>query len=259
MKIHLHCVAWNEMRQLDYFFRHYDEFVSHYFVHDDASDDGTLDFLLNKDNVTVLTKINTHADSYVLNSLEVHNSSWRRSCGKADWVISVDMDEHIWHHDLITYIAQQQALGVTAIPALGFQMTSRVPPPQGVRLSNWLTIGAPWKQMSKLVLYRPDALTETNFTIGRHSALPKGQVVFPSEDELFLLHYKYLGLEQTQQRHAIADRRRRTLDRARNWGFRYAFDKDALREDFNNFEKQACDYRQMFDPHKVHTEPRWWR
>jgi hypothetical protein len=257
--IHLYCVAWNEMHMLDFFFRHYDGLVSKYFFHDDGSDDGTLDYLARRSDVELCAKPFLRPDSFVMESLGVYETSWHRSRGQADWVILVDIDEHIHHPDLPGYLAAQQAAGVTAIPALGFQMLSPSYPPAGLRLIDALHRGAPWKQMSKLALLRPDAVQATNFTVGRHTAAPEGDIRYPERDELLLAHYKYLGLDYISRRHAAAYARRRSLDLAKNWGHRYSFDAAQLAADFADFESRAIDIRDMTDPHEQHKEPRWWR
>jgi hypothetical protein len=259
MIVHLHCVSWNNMGMLDYFFRHYDPLVAHYFISDDGSDDGSLEYFSRRSNVSVRRKPTSHASSYVLESHSSHQSSWRRSRGIADWVFVVDIDEHLHHADLRDYLRVQAAVGVTAIPALGFQMLARQKPPPEVRLADHLQWGAPWKQMSKLVAFRPDAITDPGFEVGRHRAEPVGKVRYPERDELLLLHYKYIGLDALHHRHTIAQARRRELDLARGWGHRYSFDEAQLSADFAAFQERAIDLSQMPSPHEQHREPRWWR
>lgn len=244
---------------LDFFFRHYDGLVSRYFLYDDGSDDGTLEYLARRPDVEVLPKVTRNPESYILESHSVYEEGWKRSRGEADWVILVDLDEHIHHPDLRAYLEQQMAAGVTAIPALGFQMISREFPPADARLIDTLHHGAPWRQMSKLAIIRPDQIQETCFSVGRHTAAPLGNLRYPDRDELLLAHYKYLGLEQTARRHATALARRRSLDRAKNWGHRYAFNAAELATDFADFESRAMDLRRLVDPHEEHREPRWWR
>lgn len=247
------------MEMLDYFFRHYDELVTHYFIYDHGSDDGTLEYLARRKDVTVHSVPKTNPDSFALELLYAHQTTWKRSCGIADWVLVVDLDEHIWHPDLPAYLRAQTAAGVTAIPALGFQMLSREAPTPDIRLTDHLRWGAPWIQMSKLALFRPDALTDPGFVIGRHSSKPRGVVRYPERDELLLLHYKYVGFDRIRRRHAATQARRRRLDLEHNWGHRYAFDEAQLGADFNNFEARAIDIMDMQAPHDQHREPRWWR
>lgn len=247
------------MHMLDFFFRHYDGLVSRYFFYDDGSDDGTLDYLSRRSDVELCEKVERNPDSYVLENLMVHERGWHRSRGEADWVIIVDIDEHIHHPDLPRYLNAQTEAGVTAIPALGMQMLSTSYPAPDLRLIDNLHRGAPWKQMSKLALIRPDEIETVGFTVGRHTAAPTGNLRYPDKDELLLAHYKYLGLEFTARRHAEALARRRVVDNARNWGHRYTFDAAALAADFADFESRAIDIRDLTDPDQQHKEPRWWR
>ena len=45
MRLHLYALCWNEGRMLPYFFRHYRSLVERFFIFDDGSTDGSLEFL----------------------------------------------------------------------------------------------------------------------------------------------------------------------------------------------------------------------
>jgi Glycosyl transferase family 2 len=259
MRIHLHCNAWNDLRMLDFFFRHYEPFVDRFFIHDDGSTDGTLDYLAKRSDVEVRPLERVDAESYVASSLHMYETSWHRSRGQADWVIVTNIDEHVFHPQFERYLAQQTAAGVTAIPALGYQMLTTSFPAADSVLFRDHCIGAPWRQMSKLALFRPDAIEATGYQPGRHIAAPTGRVVYPERDELLNLHYKYLGLDFILARHQEANPRRLAKDVRQGWGHRYSLPADAVAADFAQFASRAQDYRQATDPHRQHTEPRWWR
>ena len=55
MTIHLYTITWNEMAMLAFFFRHYESWVDRFFIYDDGSTDGTLDYLRGKPNVELLS------------------------------------------------------------------------------------------------------------------------------------------------------------------------------------------------------------
>ena len=102
MEIHLYAFCWNDADMLPFFFRHYDPIVSRYFVFDDHSNDGTLDLLHGHPNVEVRPCVRSDPDSLILSLMSVCNECWKRSRGWADWVIVTDIDEHLFHPDLVS-------------------------------------------------------------------------------------------------------------------------------------------------------------
>ncbi|MEP3297823.1 MAG: glycosyltransferase family 2 protein [Pseudoruegeria sp.] len=258
MKVHLHTVAWNDRRMLEFFFAHYSPWVSHFFIHDDGSDDGTNEFLAARSDVTVIPLKRIHPDSWVLSAKNIYDTSWHSSCGHSDWVVVTNIDEHLHHPDMPTYLATQHASGVTAIAALGYQMLSEDWPESASLLWRDRPMGAPWKQMSKLQFFRPDQINRTDFAPGRHTVELEGNVKLPPTDEVTNLHYKYMDVALVQARHEAQRDRLGSFDRVKGWGHKYSWDFGALDADFETFKRALVDTRNR-DHHGLHNEPRWWR
>ena len=68
---------------------------------------------------------------------------WKRSRGSADWVIVIDIDEHLFHPDLTEVLMRYKTLGITIVPALGYQMISEEFPRPDARLCEAHPCGAP--------------------------------------------------------------------------------------------------------------------
>src|SRR5450432_401100 len=171
--IHLYTICWNEEYMLEYFFRYYNKFVDHYVFFDDGSNDQTLGILEKHPKVEVrrLIRLND-IDSYILAAQNVHNNCWKESRGVADWVILTAVDEFLYTANLPSYLAECAQKGVTAIPALGFQMISTTLPTAHQDLPELVTRGCPSVMMNKLSLFNPDKILETNQRRGRHWAEP---------------------------------------------------------------------------------------
>jgi glycosyltransferase involved in cell wall biosynthesis len=103
MRVDLYTICWNEERMLPFFFRHYDALVDRYVVHDDGSSDATLSLLAAHPRVERRRFPRSVADSYVLSAQALHNTAWKESRGRADWVILTAIDEHLHHPDLPGY------------------------------------------------------------------------------------------------------------------------------------------------------------
>ncbi len=197
-------------------------------------------------------------ESCVASSLHFYETGWLGSRGTADWVIVTNIDEHLFHPRMVEYLQEQHAAGTTAIPAPGDQMPATRFPAAGSRPSRDLTWGAPWKQMSKPDLFRPDRIEAVNYPPGRHTAAQTGDVVHPARDELLNLHHKHLGMDCIPDRHRAAQARRGPKDIANRWGHRCGFAPHEVRDDWDAFAARAVDLAGV-DPVAVHDGWRRWR
>ena len=259
MRLDLYTTCWNDARMLEFFFRHYDQFVQRYVVYDDGSTDGSLDILRAHPRVEVRRFQRDKTNSFVLAEQRLSNQCWKESRGRADWVLVLDVDEHLLHPDFLEYLSGCRNARVTIVPALGFQMMTTRFPSTTDRLSEVYVRGAPWIQMCKCSVFDPDEIDEINFTPGRHRVEPSGNVRAPRSDELLNLHYKYLGFEYTVARHRELLRGLCVTDDASGWGHKYHWSEEQLRDDWNRTEAElvavASDPRATVANYPL---PRWW-
>jgi hypothetical protein len=140
-------------------------------------------------------------------------------------------------------LRRYKALGITIVPALGYQMISEEFPRSDELLCETRTQGAPWGIYSKLTFFDPAAITETNYGAGRHGASPTGRVIAPAHDELLLLHYKFLGFERTHLRHQQLHSGLRSKDIENGWGYQYGWSEEEFRHTWREFAGNAIDVR----------------
>lgn len=198
-------------------------------------------------------------DSFVLSAKALQDECWKESRGRADWVIVTAVDEHLHHPrlGLRAYLASCKRRSVTAIPALGYQMMTAEFPSPGEHLASARTLGAPYALMSKLRVFDPEAVDETDFGIGGHGAFPRGRLRLPWRDELLLLHYKYLGLGFVRSRSADLLGQLGERDRANHWGDYSPDVVDGNWERFSGGLVDLADRRHV--PWLDHEGERWWR
>jgi hypothetical protein len=260
MIVHLYAQCWNDALMLPFFFRHYDVLVDRYFIYDDGSTDGSWELLQAHRKVDARRFSRTIPESFALSEQVFSDQCWKESRGRADWVIVIDLDEHLFHSFGRAYLTRCRSEGVTVIPALGFQMISEREPTPDNNLCLDFTMGAPWEPMMKIGIFDPAAITEINFAVGRHTSDPTGRICVPKRDELLLLHYKYMGLEQTHRRHQELRSRLGSVDIQRGWGHKYSWSVDEVRADWNEHARRAIDTR-LFrqDPVDRYPVRPWWQ
>lgn len=235
---HLYCLCWNEAPMLPHFFRHYDPLVDRYFIFDDGSTDGSLDLLRQHPKVS-LRRFQCEGDSFVASARAFYDSAWHESRGRADWVLLVNIDEHLHHPQGRDYFRRSLRKGYTVLPAKGYEMVSDSFPGGEAPLHMTVKNGVPSAVFNKLCAFRPDAIKRIGYGAGRHEAVPAGRVIAPPRVKLKLLHYKFLGASYVIERYAQLRERMRPGDRARQWGKHYFQDTDAIARSHRSILSQA--------------------
>ena len=259
-RIHYYAPAWNEAAMLPFMYRHYSPWVDRFVIFDSNSTDESVELLRRFPKVEVRRLEWSYPDSTIDTLRHLHDTCWKESRGAADWVIVADVDEFLYHPDLLGYLRRWRNRGVTCIPALGYEMVSDSFPAPGEALAATRRRGLHQRMMNKLRLFNPNAIEETNFGPGGHDARPTGRVVYPKVDEVLLLHYKWLGADYLTRRQAAMETTRRSRDIANNWSRHYEIPGEKLKADLNAMLADAFDVIALGDAAwQDHKEPRWWR
>lgn len=222
---------------IPWFLQHYLPSVDRIFVYDNCSTDGSAELLAGDERIRV-EQFERSGDSFVEDVLHRSNSIWLRSKGTADWVIVVDMDEHLYVPGLAQFLKRCTTDAITAIRIAGFQMVADTFPPAGEPLTQTVVRGIRSEPMDKFCLFDPNAIVATNFEPGRHQAQPAGNIVW-STDAVKLLHYKELGLEYFLNRTAQLRARLLPGDISRGWGDHYRLPDDQLTNMFRDHQARA--------------------
>jgi hypothetical protein len=257
--VHLYAACWNDADMIPFFLRHYEPWVDRFVIFDDGSTDGSRELLEASGKVELRRLDHVHRDSLVLSLRELYNHAWKESRESADWVVVVNMDEHLYHPDIEGFLEAAVDDGVTAVPALGFEMVGDGAVASDRPLLESVRRGAPRGRAGKLALFAPGEVSEIDYQVGRHRARPRGQIRYPARDELLLLHFKCLSLSRLVARHAEQDSRRRSRDRAEGWGQQYGWSAEESAAWIAELERSAIDVLGAAHPQSAHEEPRWWR
>ena len=221
--VHLYSVCWNEERIIPHFMAYYGRFVEHFTIYDNGSTDSTLSLLATYPNVTVIETGRGGVFDERAN-LQIKNTAWKASAGKADFVVVCDMDEFLFHENLDVLLAIMKKQGFTVLRPLGFQMVSEhLPTYDGnTLLTEWVTMGVEDEHnYSKTILFDPNRLTEIHFKPGCHRSLPEGVVKLFRSDYAKLLHYKYVDREEILRKTQTYRQTFSEESRTRGWGRHY--------------------------------------
>lgn len=236
MTTHLYTLCWNEADMLDFFFRQYDSWVDRYIIYDDGSTDGSIEILKSHPKVDLRRWNRKFPDSYFMSQQYWLNEIWKESRETADWVVSVDIDEHLFVPGtaMKDFLESNNSQNVTFIPALGYQILSDEFPEATECLVQTRTSGTPDPNICKVSIFNPDEIEETNFSGGRHTANAIGNVIFPKKDKLILFHYKYLGFERTFKKQNNQYSNLGPYDVTMGFFLHYGSTRQGLREFWNN-------------------------
>lgn len=207
MRIHVHSVCYNEERLLPYFLRYYSTIAQKIFIYDHDSTDGSRQIILESEKAILRNVEYKEGIPVNWQLLPVRNNAWKESKGEADWVIVCDMDEFVYHPDLLQFLENTNH---TAFKLYGWNMCSMEFPTQDLfHVNRGCRINP--DHADKILLFRPDAIKETNYSPGQHKASLRGDVDVGRDVELCLLHYRSLGTEFVEARNR-ANWLRKTAD-----------------------------------------------
>ncbi|MCX5807070.1 MAG: glycosyltransferase family A protein [Proteobacteria bacterium] len=150
--------------------------------------------------------------------------------------------------------------GITAIPALGYQMLVEEFPRPGEHLCEKRTHALPDPTDCKLIVFSPTSIKEINFAVGGHAAAPVGCVVAPARDELLLQNYQILGIDYTLERFAELRSGLGPFDHTQGWGFHYGWIRDDLNRMYAGLPEQGVNTAAISEKKwKNYPRPEWWR
>ena len=189
MTIDVFSLCYNEEIILPYFLKHYKKFARNITIYDNMSTDNSVN-IMNEYGVKVI-RFNTKGKFEESLLMYIRNNSWKSS--DADWVIVCDMDELIYHENIIEVLTNTNA---NHIVTEGYEMMSETLPTTEGQIYEELKFGYFKPDYSKPCLFKPSEVTDINFGPGCHKADPTGPNIISIKDSgIKLLHYKYINRE----------------------------------------------------------------
>lgn len=232
MKIDLYTFCWNEMDILPFVVDYWKRFVTHAYVYDNGSTDGSVEYLKQFDWITVEHFETNGTDDAKLRDLK--NAEWKKSKGKADWVVICDMDEIVYSKDLLKEFEYASANGYTAIDCDWYWFCEDYLPKyenDGKLLHQ--KCSKFFINPGKHLIFNPNEIDEINYVVGAHSANPKGNYKPYKSDKIVVFHTnKGFGIDYKIERYKVMNDNLSETNRRNKWCIHYGFSKDVLIKDY---------------------------
>jgi len=232
MKIDVFAVCYNEEKMIGYFLKHYLPFANVY-IYDNNSTDNTVQIVKEMGGTVIPFSTNNQYDE--MSQVRVRNNCWRQST--ADWVIICDVDEFIYHPNLIKILEETNA---TLIIPEGYNMYSDTFPTTKGQIYDEIRFGIPDSVYSKPIIFKPSEIKDIQFGVGSHYlGYIDGNVISDSSTGIKLLHMKHLSINYLLERYSLYSKRMSNDSRQSGWGKEYLWEKEKVINLFNeNFSNR---------------------
>lgn len=234
--VHYYAVCWNEERMLPFMFNHHESFVDRFYIYDNHSNDNS-ETIIHAHPNTHIIKFQTDGFNDQIHN-DIKNSCWKRSRGKADFVIVCDMDEFLYHPHLQSALKEMKRKGQTIVKPQGYNMYSSDEPAKGIPLTTQVPCGVRDQWFDKCILFDPHAIVEINYKPGAHECHPVGKVVWNKYD-FKLLHYKNIGLNSVLARKKKYSSRLSQENISKGFGTQYFEEEERSIQEFKENEQKA--------------------
>ena len=223
MNIEIYSLCHQEAKIIPYYMRHYNQYGK-VFLFEGHSTDGSAQLAesLGATIIPFLTDNQVRDDMF----MDIKNNCWKESV--ADWVIICDMDEFIYHPDLINYLG---TIEETIIEPATFEMLSDIFPTTGGQIYDEVKFGFQIK--SKFFMFRPTQLREISYGAGCHVAQPEGNVYINRNSEIKCMHFRHLSIDHVVERNAYLYSRLSEINKKMGWGWHIGLPRERVEAYFN--------------------------
>lgn len=239
--VHYYAVCWNEEKMLPFVFQYYEPFVDCFIVYDNYSDDSSESIVRSHRN-TEIVKFRTEGFDDTKHN-DIKNQCWKRSRGKADYVIVCDIDELLYFKDIQQLLRMLKEQRISIVKPFGYNMYSVGYPrflPE-YPITEQVKRGVRVPMFDKCILFDPHAIVEINYKPGAHECHPWGRVKWYRDEDVKLLHYKNIGLEQLVERNRMYASRLSKENIEKNYGTEYLKKEQVIIQEFKDNEQCATE------------------
>lgn len=239
--VHYYAVCWNEEKMLPFMFDNYGQYVDRFIIYDNYSTDKSETIINSHSNVSIIKFQTDGFNDNVHN--DIKNNCWKQSRGKADFVIVCDTDEFLYHTNIHQAIKQLKDGHFSIVKPYGYNMYSTDYPAHDSHqlLTDQVKRGIRVPMFDKCILFDPHAIVEINYKPGAHECYPWGRVKKYRNEDIKLLHYKNIGLEQLLERNRVYVSRLSKENKEKGYGAEYLKKEQLITQEFKENEQKAIE------------------
>ena len=196
MKIRIIACCRNEEDLLPFFLQYYSSFADKIIIHDCQSTDRSQEIIRSCSKAELIIHEQKDVDETFLSGIK--NESWKSDRDQYDWNFAVDIDEFIYHSNMLEKLQQYQNLGVTVPHISGYDIYALDFPafnPESSIIDHVQYGVSNVALLSKKCVFN-SKLVNINYAHGCHYSAPDGVVKYSDDNELMLLHLQWFGYEK---------------------------------------------------------------
>lgn len=245
LQIEAFILCYNEEKMIKHTLNHYSQFCTKITLLDNYSTDNSIRIFMDhakEDN----KKINFEVRQFDTNKqirddayMYLKNNCWKNS--QADFVIVGDMDEYLYHPNIIQILQKAKINRVAIVPTEGYNMYSKTfPENYSSLLTQQVKEGVRAFNFDKNIIFSPKFVEEMLFSPGAHSCNPiykKGYIKVNFPEKFKLLHYKYLGEKYLTEKHENYANRLSQFNKDNQFGAEYLQGGKKVKELFDILRK----------------------
>ena len=238
LRIRVSAVCKNEAKLLPFFIEYYSRFAD-VEIYDGRSTDGS-DVIAR----SMGAKVHQVDEGSQMNHdilMPLRNNCWKAGRWDYDWQIVCDVDEFLYHPQLLKKLEEYSQQGVTIPRIAGYDMITETFPARGKLITDQVRLGVRDERwLDKLIIFNPQKV-DINYEMGCHTAKPTGQVKYSEEKELKMLHHRWLSLDYVREKAAYNNSRLSDADIDKGVAFHYKLQAVTSPEQFAEKMAQASD------------------
>jgi len=234
--VHAFFVCYNEEGILPHLLRYYSTFCEKIIIMDNNSTDSSVEIVNSFPNTEVIP-FESNEEFHDGIHIQLKNEVWKSSIGVADFVILGDTDEFLYHEDMEKFLIDSKARGMTVFRPEGYHM---IADEELVLLADDNVLdriknGVRTPVLDKPMMFDCNKIKEINYNFGCHSATPTGDVRWSTTNDLKMLHFKFVGIEDYLYKNKIRAERLSKFNRDNGFGTYYLVSEEEFRLDYKSY------------------------
>jgi glycosyltransferase involved in cell wall biosynthesis len=234
--VHAYFMCHNEEKILPHLLRYYSTFCEKIHIVDNMSDDRSVEIINSFENTEVIP-YNTKGKFREDLLTGIRNNIWKNSQGVADYVIVGDADEFLYKENMLEFLTESFANGITVFKPVGSHMIgdTELDLKEDDNIFELIKEGVPVDALNKMMMFDCNKISEMNYSFGCHAARPVGEVKLYQDPSLKMLHYKFIGLDNHLKKNKSRGDRLSDYNKKHRLTVYYLYSDEEATNDYMNY------------------------